>query len=243
MTLGFSVGTNHDRRLWFVLILFVAAVLLPTACVLWLINDSISKQRQITRQQLADAYRSQLRLVSQKLDQHWADLAGHLESRARDRSTATAWASIVTDGSVDSVLLYGQDGRLIYPAAISPPSAVEAQSPEWGRARQLEERFTNDNLISAAAAYGDIAAKVQRCPDRRASASGSGSMSASEWDSRGATAIISGSVHRASSSQCSRCSRADHRCGCSSHGGPNYTGVRSSPAEGRRSVAPHAHRL
>ena len=37
----------------------------------------------------------------------------------------------MTDGSVDSVLLYGQDGRLIYPAAISPPSAVEAQSPEW----------------------------------------------------------------------------------------------------------------
>ena len=45
MTLGFSVGTNHDRRLWFVLILFVAAVLLPTACVLWLINDSISKAK------------------------------------------------------------------------------------------------------------------------------------------------------------------------------------------------------
>jgi signal transduction histidine kinase len=160
MNLGFTFRTNHDRRLWFVLILFVAAVLLPTACVLWLISDSISKQRQISKQQLADAYRSQLKLVAQRLDQYWSQESARLE-KAAQASTPAAWAAAVRLTEMDSVLLYGPDGRLLYPVPPVPPSVADAQSPEWMRARQLEERFRNEDATAAAAAYAEIAAKAQ----------------------------------------------------------------------------------
>jgi signal transduction histidine kinase len=159
--------------------------------VLWLINDSISKQRQISRQQLADAYRSQLRLVSQRLDQYWAELAANLDRRVADGSPAAAWAAIVADGSVDSVLLYGQDGRLVYPAAVAPPLMPDALPADWEKARQLEERFTKDNLLAAAVAYGDIASKAKDVQTAARAFQAQVRCLRQSGDSRGAIAIIS----------------------------------------------------
>lgn len=167
MAQSFSFGTNQDRRLWFVLILFIAAVLLPTACVLWLINDSIAKQRQIARQQLADAYRSQLRLVSQRLDDFWGKQAARLSDRVQGESPATIWQALVIEGAVDSVLLYNAEGRLVYPVPSPAPASAGALPPEWSRARQLEESFVGDKLAAAAEAYGAIAAKA---PDAQTAA-------------------------------------------------------------------------
>ena len=114
----------NDRRLWFVLCLFLAAVLLPTACLLWLINDSISKQRQLTRQQLADAYRSQLKVVGERLDDFWRKQSLTLSDRIKDGPPAAVWAAAVNEKFVDSLILYNANGQVIYPSAVQTASTA-----------------------------------------------------------------------------------------------------------------------
>lgn len=114
----------NERRLRFVLCLFAAAVLLPTACVLWLINDSISKQRQLTRQQLADAYRSQLKVVGERLDDFWRNEALKLADRVKDGPTAAVWAAVVNAKLVDSLILYNANGQVAYPSALQPAATT-----------------------------------------------------------------------------------------------------------------------
>ena len=55
---------------------------------------------------------------------------------------------------MDSVLLYDAGGRLLYPIPPVPPPVTDTQSPEWARARQLEERFRPDDVEAAARLRG-----------------------------------------------------------------------------------------
>ena len=156
MTRAARFGTNHDRRLWSVLLLFLLAVLLPTVCLLWLINDSVAKQREINRQQLAQAYRGQLKLISERLDQEWSRQAVDM-ARAAESGTPAAWANAVKTGLADSLVLYDSAGRLLYPSPASPSGASQVDSPQWTEARRLEERLTREDWAAAASAYGAIA--------------------------------------------------------------------------------------
>src|SRR5437763_734250 len=129
------MGTGHIRREWPVLLL-VAAVLLPTACVLWLINDGIRNQRLVIRQKLAETYSSQLSLVRDRLDADWSAKAAALDSNGAD---ATAFAQIVNSGMADSAIIRDSAGTPIYPALPRLPAADPTVSqPEWNRARQFE---------------------------------------------------------------------------------------------------------
>lgn len=151
---------DHNRRLWFVLILFLAAVLLPTACVLWLINDSIAKQRQIARQQLAEAYRSHLKLAAERLDEYWRQESAKLMAGVQGTKPQQAWASAVASGLADSLVLYGEDGGILYPIPLAAPILVEPAS-DWTRARALEQRASLDSSLAAAAVYGSIASQAK----------------------------------------------------------------------------------
>ncbi|HYI94339.1 MAG TPA: hypothetical protein VEX68_12400 [Bryobacteraceae bacterium] len=132
----------NDRRLWFVLCLFLAAVLLPTACLLWLINDSISKQRQLTRQQLADAYRSQLKVVGERLDDFWRKQSLTLAERVKDGPPAAVWADAVNEKLADSLILYNANGQVIYPSAVQTASIAAPDNTALavqGEARSLRQ--------------------------------------------------------------------------------------------------------
>lgn len=154
-----SLATDHDRRLWSVLLLFVAAVILPTACVLWLIGNAISTQRHIVKQQLAEAYRSQLRLVRQRLDEHWQQQAARLGELADAGAPSKVFASAVTAGFADSVVVYGAGGRPAYPGTAAMPAINHPVSAAWQRAKQLEGPPHGQDLRAAASAYGEIAAR------------------------------------------------------------------------------------
>src|SRR5207244_2978005 len=89
---GMKVAYIH--RQWPVLLL-VAAVLLPTACVLWLINDAVRNKRLVVRQQLADAYQSQVSLARERLDGEWSAKAAALDGAPGD---AAAFSHIINSG-------------------------------------------------------------------------------------------------------------------------------------------------
>lgn len=143
-----QIKPGHLREEWPVLLL-VAAVLLPTACVLWLMNRAIADQRLVVRQKLADAYRSQLALVRDRVD---AELAA---KGAQDSSPppAVLFARLTAAGSADSAIILDAAGMAAYPAPakLPHPDATLTQ-PEWLRVSLLEDSDPG----GAAALYRDL---------------------------------------------------------------------------------------
>jgi His Kinase A (phospho-acceptor) domain len=143
-------GTGYIRGQWPVLLL-MAAVLLPTACVLWLMNEAIGNQRLLVRQRLGEAYRSQLSLVRDHLDAEWAVKAAALDE---GETGGTAFLRIVNSGLADSAVILDSTGAPVYPAPLRAPSTdPTAAQPEWVRARRLEET----DPATAASAYQALA--------------------------------------------------------------------------------------
>jgi hypothetical protein len=145
-----KTSTGYIRTAWPVLLL-LAAVLLPTACVLWLMNQAIGNQRLLVRQKLNDAYSSQLSLVRDRLDADWSAKAAALNVTPAD---ATAFLRIVTARLADSAIILDSSGHPLYPAQLRVPSMdPTATDPAWIRARGLEET----DPAAAPAAYSAIA--------------------------------------------------------------------------------------
>src|ERR1700730_16042030 len=101
------------------LILIVA---LPTAAVLWLMNEATENERLAVRQRVADVYRAQLEIARQGVVAGWrATLAG-LDAATSGHSPAQAFAACASRGLADSVIVLDPSGKSSYPAAsISSP--------------------------------------------------------------------------------------------------------------------------
>ena len=70
----------RDYRGLKLLALLLVAVLVPSACVLWFMNEAVDLQATASRATLADAYRGQLRLVRGRLNTYWESRIATLES-------------------------------------------------------------------------------------------------------------------------------------------------------------------
>ncbi len=139
-------GTNSIRGQLPVLLL-AAAVLLPTACVLWLIKDAVRNQRLVVGQRLADAYLSQLSLIRDRMDAEWTARSADLDAIP---ANASAFAHVVDSSMADSAVILSATGAPVYPAPPRLPGPDPLRSePEWVRARQME----NTDLNTAASAY------------------------------------------------------------------------------------------
>ncbi len=131
--------------------LLLAAVLLPTICVLWLIGRSLHNERLLLRQKLAEAYGTQLTLARERLETEWALKAAALDA-AGERSAA--FEHIVSSGLADGAVLLDAAGVPLYPAPVRiPGSDPEATLPAWAKAEHLEA----GNPTAAAVAYQRLA--------------------------------------------------------------------------------------
>jgi signal transduction histidine kinase len=130
-----------DRALWSVVSLILVAVLVPTASILYFMNEAINNQRDIANQKLAEVYRGQLRKGLERLEAGWEARAAEIdrvygspEARFKRVSTELHLA--------DAIFVLGEDGQPVYP---SPPPAPqpEPRAPDSdiaGRALQAEIR-------------------------------------------------------------------------------------------------------
>jgi signal transduction histidine kinase len=127
-----------DRGWWSVLSLILVAVLAPTGCILYFMNEAINNQRDIAHQKLAEAYRGQLRLVQQRLDSLWETRAAALEL-PDGTSPAAFFEHAVQAHLADAVVCLGNDGAPVYPAPPAAPAADPAASrSDWAAARALD---------------------------------------------------------------------------------------------------------
>jgi len=147
--------SRDDRGLYGALGLLLLAVLIPTACLLYFINEAVDTQRALAERQIGDAYRGQLRLMADRIDSFWNERAGELGKLTEAESPSVFFEHCVRDGLADSVICLQADGRPAYPSLAAAPRS----DPTLGDARWAEARAFEDSGKKAAAAekYESIA--------------------------------------------------------------------------------------
>ncbi|MCC6590317.1 MAG: hypothetical protein IT168_26725 [Bryobacterales bacterium] len=145
--------SGRDTRAWPLLLLLVIAILIPTVCVVWLLQDAARSQQAVARQMLSEAHRSQIALFRQALDAWWDKRLAAIDEMTVRSLPSAVFASIVRDGLADSALIHDTARRLSYPAPQSPPGPdAAADNAPWNRARALEDT----DAAGAAAAYAKL---------------------------------------------------------------------------------------
>ena len=122
--------------LWPVLLVLMAAVLVPTACVLWFMNAAMRNERLAVQQRLGEVYRRHLLDIRDELDGYWSQKVRLPPSAG---TAAKTFAELVRSGAADSLVLYDETGRVSYPLQCAPPSPAEQnKSPQWLQGEKLE---------------------------------------------------------------------------------------------------------
>ncbi len=153
-----SFGAGDGRRLWPVFSILILGVVLPSAGVLWFMNEAMQNEHLAVRQRLADLYESQLRVAAGRMQSFWQESLSALEAahRRSDDNPVAAFAALVQSGAVDSVLFYHAGGAPAYPDPVAATRLTsEPESPVWRQARLLE--YEKDDAVAASLAYGRIA--------------------------------------------------------------------------------------
>jgi signal transduction histidine kinase len=140
-------------------VLLLFAVLVPAVCLLLFMSAAMRNERFAARQGLADAYRGQLAMSQVRLEKFWEETIAGLQKLAETNSPPAAFARCVLSGSVDSVVILDEQGRIAYP---NTPTSFDTGSPEpevkWTEAGQLE--FLRKDFVSAAKRYEALAAEA-----------------------------------------------------------------------------------
>src|SRR5258705_6305353 len=141
------------------MVVLLLAVLVPTFCLLWFMGAAMRNERLATREKLAEAYRAQLAMLQSRLDEYWRQQTIELEKIAQTNAPPEAFAKCVVGGVADSVVLFDERGKVIYPdrAAGSTNDFNELQ-PQWGEANQSE--YLRKDPVRAAKLYHGLAIKT-----------------------------------------------------------------------------------
>jgi signal transduction histidine kinase len=156
--------TGQQSDVWPIALVLVA-VLVPAVFLLWFMSAAMRNERFAARQTLTDAYRIQLLASRERLEAHLKQMTLDLEKLAETTPPAAAFARCVQSGLVDSVVLFDEQGRVIYPNEPSAPeSSVIELEQKWTQASHLEHR--RKDLAAAAKVYGELAAAVTNVNQR-----------------------------------------------------------------------------
>jgi signal transduction histidine kinase len=118
MTFVARRGGRLDMRGVRLTALLVIAVIVPSLCVLWFMNEAARNQADASRSAVLDAYRGQLRLVRARVNAYWEARAAELEGSLTG-SAASDFKRLTTGGDVDSVVILSGRGHPLYPSIAS----------------------------------------------------------------------------------------------------------------------------
>ena len=145
-------------------LLLLLAVLVPSVCLLWFMNQAVHNERLAVRQKLAEAYRVNLSLMQNILDAYWRQTAASLDADADRLSPSALFSRDVRAGVADAVICFDVAGNVAYPAP-ALTAKPEALSAPWTEAERQEllspvaaarafarlaEQATNANLAARA---------------------------------------------------------------------------------------------
>ena len=131
-------------------------MLTPALCIFWFMAAAMRNERFAARQKLADVHRGRLSSVQARLQHYWENTMTEVERLAESGSPSSAFAKCVQSGAVDSVIIFDEAGRILYPNAPFPlKTASVTLEPKWTKAGQLE--YLRKDFIAAANHYKALA--------------------------------------------------------------------------------------
>src|SRR5213079_1238958 len=89
-----SSFTGHAPPTWPVLLVLLAAALLPSLCVLWFMHAAMTNEQLAMRQRMMELYRQHLANVREQIDQRWTRKIAAMKA-ADDLPPPVAFAQLV----------------------------------------------------------------------------------------------------------------------------------------------------
>jgi signal transduction histidine kinase len=139
-----SIGTG-------LVLLLLLAVLVPSACLLWFMNQAVKSEREAARQKLLEAYRGEIYAAQQTLAGRLRQISETLEQTLDSAGPSMAFALAARSNLADAILCLNTNGKPIYPAKPSQPAQALAI---WEEPREVEQTDPG--------AAADIYAKMAR---------------------------------------------------------------------------------
>jgi two-component system, OmpR family, phosphate regulon sensor histidine kinase PhoR len=157
-----KANTGYGQFRWVVLLL-VVAVILPTVCLLWFMNEAIDNERLVIRQKLITVCRSRLEETVRKVDQDWV---ARCQLLGQDESIHPYREFVVATGQngCDGLLIYGPQGEPLYPRLTTDAGGAGESLDMFADAWQLE--FVERDYAQAAQSYEKHARSALTDPRR-----------------------------------------------------------------------------
>jgi len=149
--------TSRPGSRWLTLMLLLA-VLVPSACLIWFMNQAVRNERLAVRQELMEVYRGNLALAQSRLDAWRAEIVHDAETN--DLPAPALFAAAIRAGMADSVICFDPAGKVVYPApehAANASPAARALQAEARDLRQAGKKRETIDLILDSMAQGRLA--------------------------------------------------------------------------------------
>ena len=124
-------------RLWPVLVILLLAALIPSACVIWFMNEAMDNQQLAMRQRMMDFYEQQIKQTRGEIDDLWNEKTTALNQVDR-QSPSSAFASLVKAGIAQSVIICDENKKQLYPYIEVQQSLAEDPNQTLLPIQQLE---------------------------------------------------------------------------------------------------------
>lgn len=145
---------------WVVLLLAVA-VILPTVCLLWFMNQAVKNEHLAVKQKLTDAFNQQLEIIRRRIDDLWTAQIDELEQQAvLEQKPVVLFENIISEISstntsklCDTIIIFDSNGKMNYPILAGSeqnPESTELLDEAW----KLE--FNNQEFNKAIILYRQI---------------------------------------------------------------------------------------
>jgi len=144
-----KLNADYGQYRWVVSLLAVAVVL-PTVCLLWFMNEAINNERFVIRQKLVLLHSDQLEKARRKADDEWARRCRRIE-KENEAHPYDRLVSAAEPGGCDALLIFSQSGRRLYPVSSSETDRASNSSEVLADAWQLE--FVDRDYAGAAVLY------------------------------------------------------------------------------------------
>lgn len=151
-----NINTGNQLR-WVVLLLAIA-VILPTVCLLWFMNQAVRNERLAVRQKLTMVYQQRLEILSKRIDDLWSARIGVIEDETAVQRQPVEMFDRLADRDIgpntpnicNAVIIYDRMGKLVYP--VTGGDDFRGEFPEEFNLAWNAE-FTDEDFIRAIRMY------------------------------------------------------------------------------------------
>ncbi len=152
---------NNTGRINVAVLLLIAAVALPSCCLLWFMNQAVQSERLAVRQRLIDTYRQSCDSLIEKSNRDWQQNIEHIKSLTdtSQQELIDFLLGSIEDGKpqrgfASGLVLYDNAGKIVWPSENIPDDLPQVDEEIFKTAYKFE--FEQKNYTAAMKEYAGI---------------------------------------------------------------------------------------